>query len=78
MQQEETLQPIITVKGTETTPELYIRFIANFKKICYQTFLDGKYVSDLFIQQLTSSISSHDKTLLDYYLLEKYNEREFD
>lgn len=73
MTSQAELTPTIHVKGVETTPEKWLKFVAELYEISKRAFDDPNYIAKNIESQLFESINSRDRGLIDYEKLK--NER---
>lgn len=71
MNSQESLSAIIEVKGITTTVDKYLHFKQQLRKLCLECFDDPMYIYTNFEKQLFESMSTRDKGLVDYELLQR-------
>lgn len=71
MNVQEELQPIISIKGVETTPQKYMQFRDSLRTALQQSFVDSTYMFRLLTTELENSMSTRDKGLIDYEMLKR-------
>lgn len=76
MTSQDKLAPTIFVKGIKTTPEKWLKFVAELYEISKRAFDDPNYIAKNIESQLFESMNSRDKGLVDYEKL--LNETQFE
>lgn len=71
MTTQHKLSAEIEVKGIKTTTQKYLYFKSELRRLCNITFEDGTYIYKNLESQLFNSMSTEDKGLVDYEILEQ-------
>lgn len=74
MNTQQKLNAVIKVKGVETTPDKYLYFKSELRRICTLCFSDSTYIYKNIEKQLFESMSTQDKGLVDYEILQREEE----